>query len=62
LPEENEMRKGKHRRHRDARMLKQIDGEAAGRALGFTDEETATECIECGRVVHAEWCRAEVEE
>jgi hypothetical protein len=56
------MRKGKHRRHRDARMLKQLEGEAAGRALGFTDEDDRAECVECGRLVHAVWCRAEVEE
>jgi len=57
------MRKGKHRRHRDARNLKRMEGEAASRALGLDDdrEEMAREepCIECGRVLHAEWCRAE---
>lgn len=59
------MRKGTHRRRREARMLKQQDGEAAGKALGFVEgeeageTETEAECDECGRVEHAEWCRAE---
>lgn len=53
------MRKGKHRRHRDARKQKLIDGEAAGKALGFVDEDSETACDECRRVTHAEWCHAE---
>lgn len=58
---EDTMRKGTHRRRREARMLKQLDGEAAGKALGFVEGEAGEEpaCIECGRVEHAEWCRAE---
>ena len=53
------MRKGKHRRHREARELKKLGGEAADRALGLNDESTDADCIECGRVPHATWCRAE---
>lgn len=60
------MRKGKHRRHRDARNLKRMDGEAASRALGLDEDGKAEAgeepCIECGRVEHAEWCRAEDED
>lgn len=58
------MRKGKNRRHREARELKKLGGEAASRALGFTEksdnnENDNQECVECGRFEHADWCRAD---
>lgn len=67
------MRKGKHRRHQQARELKQRGGEAASRALGLGDEDAGTDetvgsgtqqgatlCEECSRDDgHATWCRAE---
>lgn len=67
------MRKGKHRRHQQARELKQRGGEAASRALGLEDEDAETGglglsgtrqgetlCEECSRSDgHADWCRAE---
>lgn len=54
------MRKGKHRRHREARELKKLGGEAADRALGIY-EETDDDCVECGRNPHAAWCLAEAD-
>jgi len=55
------MRKGKHRRHREAREMKVLGGAAADRALGIYEESEAESCEECGRRPHAEWCRAEEE-
>jgi hypothetical protein len=43
------MRKGKHRRHREARRLKMTESAPA----------TVELCIECNRRPHAEWCMAE---
>jgi len=59
--QETTMRKGKHRRHREAREMKVLGGAAADRALGIYEESEAESCEECGRRPHAEWCRAEEE-
>lgn len=48
------MRKGRHRRHQDARSLK--------RALPVEDRRPAEPCDECQRTPHAEWCLAETED
>lgn len=44
------MRKGRHRRHQEARALKQGHWELT---------ETETMCDECRRRPHADWCLAD---
>ena len=52
------MRKGRHRRHRDARDLKR--GVLIHPASPASDTATRTEtCEECQRSPHADWCMAE---
>lgn len=54
IPREKEesMRKGRHRRHQQARELKQ-------QTAAFSAYEAADTCPECRRQPHAEWCMAE---
>jgi hypothetical protein len=57
------MRKGRHRRHQQARELKHqtarpLAGEATDDDTALYDNET-DECVECLRWPHAEWCRAD---
>lgn len=47
------MRKGRHRRHRDARDLKR------GVLVNAKPSTPPEPCDECQRWPHAEWCRAE---
>lgn len=54
------MRKGRHRRHRDARDLKR--GVLIQPASATRDSATSTEtetCEECQRYPHADWCLAD---
>lgn len=53
------MRKGRHRRHREARELKQHSA-AFPMTTGELDDDTEDElCEECQRRPHAAWCMAE---
>ena len=47
------MRKGRHRRHRDARDLKRG---------GVEVESNQEPCEECRRSPHADWCMADEDE
>lgn len=57
-------RKGTHRRRRETRELKespswQVDlASHSVTAGGDSGSESSEECAECGRAVHADWCRA----
>lgn len=57
------MKKGKSRRYREARALKQADNlESIETLLGAEDvgePRTDEICIECRRAPHADWCMAE---
>jgi hypothetical protein len=54
------MKKGKNRRHREARELKQRVWETRpAEDAGATAEAVERVCVECGREPHAEWCLAE---
>lgn len=43
------MRKGRHRKRREARQLKMGGGSTA----------VQEPCVECGRLEHADWCMAD---
>ena len=48
------MRKGRNRRHREAREMKYQATD-----LGAFEPAVAVECDECGRTPCAEWCMAD---
>jgi uncharacterized protein YdcH (DUF465 family) len=57
------MKKGKSRRYREARELKQLEVRDPEVAQLFDDHDEAAspveECAECRRSPHADWCMAE---
>jgi hypothetical protein len=62
------MRKGKHRRHREARAMKHqtlpmsalaIDADDTTHTAMVDDDDVDTMCDECQRSPHATWCMAE---
>ena len=59
------MRKGRHRRHMEARALKQsgpsalLDRERTRHTHSTTRIESEV-CAECQRTPHASWCRADM--
>jgi hypothetical protein len=63
------MKKGKNRRYRDARELKQTDlrdpeiENLIAKTLDDTEgtADAVEECAECMRSPHADWCMAEEE-